>query len=100
MATIDPGTHVESIVDQVVTDTRDHIEVIQDVLHVVMDIRLCMIRPYLLSVQQTEHTYQVYFRLVAHISLYLRVGIDSFIHRRHAIHIIAPQAVDNGLDGL
>ena len=47
-----------------------------------------------------RRTHQVYFGLVAHITLDFGVAVRVFAERKYTVDVVPPEAVDDGLDRL
>ena len=47
-----------------------------------------------------RRTHQVYFGLVAHITLDFGVAVRVFAERKHTVDVVPPEAVDDCLDRL
>ena len=75
-------THIERIVNQVLTDTCEHIQARQDILHVII------------------HIGEINFGLVAHVPFDFDRRVMSLRERSDTIHIVSPETVDQSLDRL
>ena len=69
-------THIERIVDQVLTDTCEHIQARQDILHVII------------------HIGEIDFGLVAHVPFDFNGRVVSLGKRSDTIHIVSPETIN------
>lgn len=98
-------TYVAGVVDQVVTHAGEHVQTVQYIFQVIIDVRLHRLQLIKIGSHELRRgAYQVYSRLVAHKTCRANCGILSKVLFQRdsgsAVGIIPPEAIHKGFDWL